>query len=84
MSSGIRSVSNLNRVIRPAPRHGLANQTIPVDKLDPGNSSRMASKNKPEVGTKADATLRQTSSSHFEVSTSSAGLVDVALLYDAG
>lgn len=84
MSSGIRSVSNLNRVITLAQRHELANQTISLGTLGPGNFSRGASKNKPEVETKADATLRQTSSSHFEVSTSSAGWVDVALPYKPG
>ena len=79
MSSGIRPVKSLSNVITLAQQHKLTNQTISL-----GESGLGGSKNKPQHGTKGEATIRQTSSSGFEITTSSFGWVNVALSYDSG
>ncbi len=84
MSSGIRPVNSLGSVITLAQQDKLTNQTISLGESGLGSFKKNASKNEPRHGTKGSASIRQTSSSGFEITTSSSGWVDVALSYDSG
>ena len=83
-SPAITSVGNLSELITLARLYKLDNQTVALGHVYPIDSEQKATAKDASFGTVPEATIKQTSSTHFEVNSNSAGWVNIALPYDSG
>ena len=82
-SPATTSVSNLSQLITIARLGKLDNQTVVLGHVYP-ISPEQKKVGDTSFGTIPEATIKQTSSTHFEVSSNSPGWVNIALPYDSG
>ena len=83
-SSSITSVNNLSEVITLARLYKLDNQTVALEHLYPIDSGQKATVGGASSGSASATTIKQTTSTHFEVNSNSPGWVNIALPYDSG
>ena len=83
-SPSVTSVDNLSELISLARLYKLDNQIVVLGHVYPMESGQKVAASDGSVGTIPEATIKQASSTHFEVSSNSPGWVNIALPYDSG
>ena len=83
-SSTITLVNNLSELVTLARLHKLDNKTVVLGRLDPIYSGQKATAGGASSGSASATTIKQTSSTHFEVISNSSGWINIALPYDSG